>query len=300
LALMPIGLFHFHRAGVYGALANVVAIPLTTLATMPLIALALLFDLFGAGAPFWWLAGKTLELLLGLAHETAALPGAVNRLPSMGTGAFLLFVVGGLWLALWRGRVRLWGLIPAAIGCFALSQLRPPDLLVSGDGRHVGIAGESGDDLLVLRASRSDYIRDNLIELTGMSGQTRLIDEWPGARCNRDFCVIKLRRGDRDWRLLIGRGEYPAPKDELAAACERVDLVISARFLPQRCRPRWLKVDQHLLKRSGGLTIDLSSAALRTVAQMEGGHGWWPAPAPQPLASRLGKGGIVSSHPHSR
>ncbi|MBA4355077.1 MAG: metal-binding protein, partial [Novosphingobium sp.] len=29
-ALMPIGLFHFHRAGVYGALANVIAIPLTT------------------------------------------------------------------------------------------------------------------------------------------------------------------------------------------------------------------------------------------------------------------------------
>ncbi|HSF12475.1 MAG TPA: ComEC/Rec2 family competence protein, partial [Erythrobacter sp.] len=30
LALMPIVLFHFHRAGIYGALANVVAIPLVT------------------------------------------------------------------------------------------------------------------------------------------------------------------------------------------------------------------------------------------------------------------------------
>ena len=29
-ALMPIVLFHFHRAGFYGALANVVAIPLVT------------------------------------------------------------------------------------------------------------------------------------------------------------------------------------------------------------------------------------------------------------------------------
>ena len=47
LALMPIALFHFHRAGIYGALANVIAIPLTTLASMPLIALALLFDAIG-------------------------------------------------------------------------------------------------------------------------------------------------------------------------------------------------------------------------------------------------------------
>ena len=48
---IPIALFHFHRAGLYGALANVVAIPLTTFVIMPLEALALLFDLVGLGAP---------------------------------------------------------------------------------------------------------------------------------------------------------------------------------------------------------------------------------------------------------
>ena len=54
LALIPIVLFHFHRAGLYGALANVVAIPLVTFGSMPLIALGLVFDPVGAGAPFWW------------------------------------------------------------------------------------------------------------------------------------------------------------------------------------------------------------------------------------------------------
>ena len=49
IALMPIVLFHFHRAGLYGALANVVAIPLVTFVSMPLIALALLLDVVGAG-----------------------------------------------------------------------------------------------------------------------------------------------------------------------------------------------------------------------------------------------------------
>ncbi len=62
LALMPIALFHFHKAGLYGALANVVAIPLTTFIIMPLEALALLFDLVGLGAPFWWLTGQALVL----------------------------------------------------------------------------------------------------------------------------------------------------------------------------------------------------------------------------------------------
>ena len=96
LALMPVAFYHFHRAGIYGALANTIAIPLTTFVAMPLIALALLLDSIGLGAPFWWLAGKSLELLLGIAHWTAARPGAVNHIPAMGEWRFVLFLAGAL------------------------------------------------------------------------------------------------------------------------------------------------------------------------------------------------------------
>jgi competence protein ComEC len=94
IALMPIVMFHFHRAGTYGALANVIAIPLVTFGSMPLIALALLLDLAGLGGPVWWLAGKSLELLLGIAHFTAAQPGAVRLTAQMGNAAFALFLLG--------------------------------------------------------------------------------------------------------------------------------------------------------------------------------------------------------------
>ena len=282
LALMPIGLFHFHRAGVYGALANVIAIPLTTLASMPLIALALLFDSIGAGAPFWWLAGKSLELLLALAHWTAALPGAVTMLPAMGQGAFVLFVSGGLWLALWRGQVRLWGLAPAMLGLLLLTRITPPDLLISGDGRHVGITGESASELLMLRETRSDYTRDNLLEQAGMDGETRLLDQWPGAHCTTGFCAIRLQRGGRTWQLLLARGSAMIEERALAAACERADIVVAARYLPYSCQPRWIKADRRMLDATGGLTIDLTHQQLDTVAQHEGEHGWWNPPAARP------------------
>ena len=282
LALMPIGLFHFHRAGVYGALANVIAIPLTTLASMPLIALALLFDSIGAGAPFWWLAGKSLELLLALAHWTAALPGAVTMLPAMGQGAFVLFVSGGLWLALWRGRVRLWGLAPAMLGLLLLTRITPPDLLISGDGRHVGITGESASELLMLRETRSDYTRDNLLEQAGMDGETRLLDQWPGAHCTTGFCAIRLQRGGRTWQLLLARGSAMIEERALAAACERADIVVAARYLPYSCQPRWIKADRRMLDATGGLTIDLTHQQIDTVAQHEGEHGWWNPPAARP------------------
>lgn len=160
LALMPIVLFHFHRAGLYGAFANVLAIPLVTFVSMPLIALALLFDLVGLGAPLWWLVGKSLELMLWIAHLAASQPGAVKLMPQMGWGTFALFVGGGMWLALWRGRARLWGLAPAALATLMLLATPVPDLLISGDGR-----------LLVLRDSRSDFTRDNLMELAGVEAE---------------------------------------------------------------------------------------------------------------------------------
>lgn len=280
LALMPIGLFHFHQSGVYGALANVLAIPLTTFVSMPLIALALLLDLFGWGSPVWWLAGKSLDALLALAHFAASQPGAVTTMPAMGWQAFMLFVAGGLWLALWQGRVRLWGLLPAGLGALLLVTLRPPDLLVSGDGRHVGLTGEVPGELLVLREGREGYAQDTLLELAGMTGTPRSLDQWPAARCNADLCLVEVLRGKRTWRLLLTRTRDRLPERELAAACERVDVVISDRWLPRSCQPRWLKADRRYLERSGGLAIDLADRQVVSVADSQGDHGWWVGPAP--------------------
>ncbi|GMM94419.1 ComEC/Rec2 family competence protein [Qipengyuania sp. MTN3-11] len=274
IALTPIVLFHFHRAGLYGAFANVLAIPLVTFVSMPLIAFALLLDTMGIGAPVWWLVGLSLDLLLGLAHFTAAQPGAVKLVPQMGLGTLLLFVAGSLWLALWRGRQRFWGLAPAGIGAALLAATPTPDVLVTRDGRHVGIVGED-ERLLVLRESRSDYARDNLSELAGVAAEPLPLDQWPGARCSPEFCVLTLERAGRGWTLLMARSNEMVEERALAAACDRADIVVADRFLPRSCRPRWLKADRRFLQREGGLAIYLERPRLVTVAQSQGAHGWW-------------------------
>jgi competence protein ComEC len=280
LSLMPISLFHFHRAGLYGAAANVFAIPLTTVLTMPLIAVALALDLFGIGAPAWWAVGKSLELLLWLAHLVAGQPGAVTMLPGMRAGTFALFVAGLLWIALWSGRVRFWGFVPVALGTVALLLARPPDVLISGDGHHVGITGE-GPELLVLRAVRDEsYTRAALLENAGMTGDVVALEDWKGARCNPDFCAVSLVRGGRRFDLLMARGRDLVPIPVLAAACARADIVVADRRLPAACKPRLLKADRELLRQTGGLSIDLASGRVRTVAETQGQHGWFRRPPP--------------------
>ena len=291
LALMPIVLFHFHRAGLYGAFANLIAIPLVTFVSMPLIALGLALDVVGMGAPVWWLVQASLDLLLALAHVTAAQPGAVKLAPQMSHATIALFAAGGLWLALWHGRARLWGFVPVAIGVLMLLATPVPDVLIGRDGRQVGITIiEQGERrLLSLRDSNSAYTRDNLLELAGVAAAPVPLEQWPDARCSSAFCVLTVTRGGRDWHVLMARTRDRIEERALAAACLQSDIVVADRYLPASCRPRWLKADRTLLDTSGGIAIDLERAQIATVAEHQGSHGWWQQPTSRRSESRANR-----------
>ena len=273
LALMPIGLFHFHKAGVYGALANIVAIPLTTFVIMPLEALALVLDMAGIGAPVWWLAARALDLLLWLAHATASAPGAVAALPAMPGGAYASIVVGGLWIALWRTGVRWAGVVPFALGLGWALLTPPPDLLVTGDGRHLAIRMPDGA-MALLRDRAGDYTRAMLGENSGADdAELALLSEAPGARCSPDLCLVKVTAGARRWRVLATRSGYLVPWREMIAACGAADVVVSERRLPPGCTPRWLRLDRDTLAKTGGVAITFAGTRIRTV-RGAGTHPW--------------------------
>ncbi|QTH19948.1 ComEC/Rec2 family competence protein [Rhizorhabdus wittichii] len=273
VALAPIALFHFHKSGFYGALANMVAIPLTTFVIMPLEALALLLDIAGIGAPAWWLVSQALALLLWIARTVAAAPGAVAMLPTMAWGAFTLMAAGGLWLALWRTRARRWGLLPVAAGALWALLSPTPDLLVTGDGRHVAFVLGDGR-VALLRDRAGDYIRGVLGEAAGVDAEALPVDALMQARCSADLCITDIQRGGRRWRILATRSPYRLDWTRLSRACAAADIAISERRLPRGCTPRWLKIDRPLLARTGGLAIDLDRGAVDSVAAAVGRHPW--------------------------
>ena len=276
LALMPIAVFHFHKEGVYGAIVNLVAIPLTTFVVMPLEALALLFDGVGLGAPWWWLTARSLDLLLWMARATAAAPGSVAALPAMPTGAYALTIVGGLWIALWRTRVRRLGVIPLAIGALWAVTTPAPDLLVTGDGRHVAMRTPEGG-LALLRDRTGDYTATTLGENGGVLGLPELLSDRNDARCSRDACIVDRVAAGRHWRILATRSGYRLEAPELIAACATADIAISERWLPKACRPRWLKLDKPVLAKTGGVAITLGRGVM-TVRDPADRHPWRDAP----------------------
>jgi competence protein ComEC len=264
LVLTPIALFHFHKAGLYGALANVVAIPMTTFIIMPFEALALVFDVIGLGQPFWWLAGQGIVTMLALAHWVSGLPGAITMMPAMPIWAFGAFVMGALIFGLLTTNVRFLGVPLCAIGLVAMVTAPRPDVLVTGDGKHLALVSADGE-VALLRGRAGDFVRGMIFEKAGSKAQVTPIEGWPGVQCTLDNCVVTVMGKDRAWTLLATRTRNPIPSMEMAAACKRVDIVVSDRWLPASCRPKWIKADRRLLEQSGGLAFYLDAQRVVTV-----------------------------------
>lgn len=285
LVLAPIALFHFHKAGMLGAFANLVAIPLTTFVVMPLEALALLLDIGGLGAPFWWLTDRALDLLLLIAHGVAASPWAVMLAPSVSAPIFGLIIGGGLWFLLWRSGWRWAGLVPVGAGVAAILMTSSPEILVTADGRHVAVRTADGG-MAMLRDRSGDYVRDMIAESAGYDGALAAMVTLPDARCSIDLCALALKAEGRVWRMLVTRTDGLVPTQTLARDCAHADIVIADRRLPTWCRPRWLKADRPLLARTGGLSVDLDEGVVRTTKMPGDAHpwivGWTGGGAPRP------------------
>jgi competence protein ComEC len=274
IALIPLALYHFHRSGLYGIGANLIAIPLTTFVIMPLEAGALLLDAAGLGAPLWYLTGLSIDLLLWLARTVGNASGAVATLGQMPGWTFALIIIGGLWLCLWTSRVRLAGIIPMAIGAAGAAAAPVPQLLITGDGTHLAVVAKDGTPR-ILRNRSGEFIRSVFAESSGFDGDPLVLEEAPFAACSHDSCVADVRSDGRSWRVLATRSSAWIEWRDLVKACAGADIVVSDRWLPRGCNPKWLKLDRHSLEQTGGVAIYLgANPRVVTVADRVGEHPW--------------------------
>ncbi len=146
------------------------------------------------------------------------------------------------------------GILIFLIGIAGMILAPRPDILVTGDEKHLVLVSADGK-VSLLRGKAGDFVRDMISEKAGSNAVAKPIEQWPGAKCTSDNYIISIAAHNRTWTILATRTAYHVPNMKMAAACRRVDIVISDRWLPQSCQPKWIKADRGLLEQTGELAI---------------------------------------------
>src|SRR5262249_39766894 len=144
LGTAPFSIYHFHHLALYSPLANFLAVPLSALWTLPWGVVACLLMPFGlerlALVPMGW----GIDVTIWIARHVSAVPGDVVAMPRLPPEGLIIIALGGLWLCLWRGNWRIWGLLPIAAGLASMLLTRPPDIVIADGGRFVAALAPGG------------------------------------------------------------------------------------------------------------------------------------------------------------
>ena len=265
---------NFQRVASYGAVSNLVAVPLTAFWIMPWGVLAYVLLPLGLEGAALVPMGWGIDLLLVIADTAAGWPHASLSVAAGPAWALPVAVTGGLWLCLWTRRWRWFGLAGPAVALTAILSATPPHLLVSADPPLWAVRGS--DALYLSDLRRGGYERDVWLRTVGLR-QARLAGPaaslsapTDGVTCDSQGCLY--RREGHVAALLTD----PAA---LAEDCGLVDVVVSWISVPAACAAPVI-IDPAALRAGGthAVTFGPGGIDLRRVADGEFGRPWQQAP----------------------
>jgi competence protein ComEC len=250
----PFAMQHFNRTAMYGLAANLATAPVSDFLIMPMLALGALLEPLGLGAPFLWLAGQGISLMLAIGEWTAGLPGAVRTVASAPDVALPISFLGVLFCCLWRGPLRWLGL-PLAAAVMLWPRAPTPDIWI-GDGGTNAAWVEDGQ-ALVMRPGVRQFAIDVWSRRRGVLPEERPSEGWA---CTR-FACAPAGAGARP--LALWWGVKTPSADQVDALCRSAPVVSlrpAVTALPASCEGR-LVLDGVDYARGGAVELWREGAA---------------------------------------
>jgi competence protein ComEC len=244
LATTPYAAFHFHRVTPYGVLANLAAMPVVSALVMPAGLLGLVAMPFGFDGVFWAIMGAGIDWMIFVTQWVAALPGAVGRMAAFGTGPLVAASIGIILLGLLRTPLRWSGAAVLLIAVVWAVRAPQPDILISADGRNVGVRGQDGR-LHLMRAAKDGFLVKEWLAADADPRTATDASLAEGVSCDASGCVTRAAGG--------GFVALALRPEAFADDCERAALVVTARPAPAACAAS--VIDAERLRRQGAMAL---------------------------------------------
>lgn len=243
LATTPFAVYHFHRAAPLALIANLAAMPVVAILVMPAALFAVLLMPFGLEALALVPMGWGIDWMVAVGDVVAGWSegwGGVSAMPAV---ALVLIVVGFLWLALWRERWRLAGLVPIALAVPITLVAERPDILIDAGGQTVVVRGGDGR-LAIVNPKANRFAAEYWLRADADS--RAVADAAADAACDDFGCVVLLADGTR---IAVGSSSAALEDD-----CRLSEIVVSRFVAPSWCGEAATVIDRRALA-SGGAHV---------------------------------------------
>jgi competence protein ComEC len=256
-ATAPIAAFHFNAMYQYGLLANLLAAPAMGIVVMPGAVLAVLVMPLGLDWLPFQVVGWGMAYVIGVAEFVAGLNGAVMAIPAGPPAVLGLLCMGGLFVVLWQGRARWLGLAPVTLAAVLWAGHDRPDILISEDGRLIGVMTPEGRALNTARGNgfaAGNWLRNDGDRADQATAHAR--GDMRHSRGRTEATVPGLG-------TIVYRGSREPDTQDLAE-CRSAAILVAPNW---RDAPEGdcLFVGRQMLRREGALAIGITEEGLSVV-----------------------------------
>lgn len=238
LATLPFTVFHFHKFTLQSVTGNGLAIPLVGAWIMPMGLLSTLCS-FSENLQAFFLRrmGEGIVVMEKVIVWCSELPGSAIYVPQISLLSLSLVSLGGLWLCLWRHRLRWMGIPVMGVGILLVFTTDVPRVFISGDAKTVGIAD---DGYFFISSNRTETFLANV--WSGFAGvKPEYVRKWTDSSyvsCVDHSCLFKTKD------FTVG---YLKDLEHLEGFCESSNILVSQdplRGLRNTCKGPQIIIDR--------------------------------------------------------
>lgn len=191
-------IYHFGNIALYGFISNLIAIPLSSFATMPLGFLSFFLMPFGIEKIALIPMAETVKWILEIAHFVTNLDYAYFIVPQMPKIGLVISIFGGLIFCFSTNKLKPLGVFIFSLSFLSLINARFPDLIIDGKSKTFAIYNKK-NGLVFSQNVRSEKKRQTWMSKVDEK-EFKTFDDYSdesllksGINCDEEKCSLKIK-----------------------------------------------------------------------------------------------------------
>lgn len=264
---------HFGRVAPYGVIANALALPVVSIAVMPMALLAALLMPFGLEEIPLWVMEQGLKVVMQISDWVASWPHAGMALPLLSPTVAIALTLAAVFAFTARSGLRLLALPLLVFAAWSWSMEQRPDLFIEEKAKTV--AGMNVDGFLVpLPGKGTRFAANHWLKQEGQGETAALAAKRDLWLCSPSLCTATIK--SRTVAFLRDTAQIIKP-------CPEADVIIAQYPLRHSCKGRVATIDRFDVWRNGAyaLTFRGGEVQIATSRGHQGNRPWTFKPRPR-------------------